>query len=223
MRPSAVFDRNTPLAQLVAGARVKAYTKNQILFYSGDTTPEIYVLSKGIVKTYDIDHQGNEKVLHLLRSPCIMPLTALYEPEHTTEWFYGTVTDCEVFVLAREALEQRLATDNDLALYVMKQLSCQMHELFAHVSSLNKTDARGRLAHVLKFLAQHYAEDRRGEWRRVTFPVGQQFLADMIGMTRESTTISTKYLRKAHIVRYPRNMVLEINIKNLLAYEPVLT
>ncbi|HEU4965920.1 MAG TPA: Crp/Fnr family transcriptional regulator [Candidatus Saccharimonadales bacterium] len=212
-----------PLAKLTAGARIKPYPKNQIILYGGDKVTDIFVLKKGVAKIYDIDHQGNEKVLHILKPPAIMPLGSVLGQDMSTEWFYSAVTDCEVYAVSRAEAEKRILADSRLAAYVMDRFSREMHEVMVRLSGLGKTDVRGKLTYVLRFLAVYHAKERRGGWRRVEFPVGHQLLADMIGMTRESTAIGTKHLRDHQIIRYPRATLLEINFTNLLAYQPVTT
>ena len=207
----------TPLGKLVSGARIKRYPKSQILLYGGDSITDMYILKKGVAKMYDIDHKGNEKVLHILKPPCIMPLTSFGKSGQTNEWFYGSITDCEVYSVSYGEAEGRVAADCKLATYFMRHTASEMHELLIRLSSLGKSDAQGKLAHVLTFLAVCHASERHGGWRCVSFPVGHQLLADMIGMTRESTAISMKRLREQNIIRYPHATQLEIHFGHLVA------
>lgn len=211
----------TPLGKLCLGARVKHYPKNQILVYGGDSIPNIYLLKKGVVKLYDIDHQGNEKVLHILKPPSMLPLTALGQSGEDSDWFYSTITDCDVYTVAYDEVQQRVSHDSKLASCLLRQNAEEMHELLVRLSSLGKNDARGKLAYVLRFLAVCHACERHGGWRRISFPVGHQLLADMIGMTRESTASSMKCLRERQIVRYPRATQLEIHFRHLITKEPI--
>jgi CRP/FNR family transcriptional regulator len=209
-----------PFAKLTSGARIKPYPKNQIILYGGDKVTDVFVLKKGVAKIYDIDNQGNEKVLHILKPPALMPLGSVLGRDISTDWFYSAVTDCDVYAISRAEAEKRILSDSRLAAFVMDHFSQEMHEVLVRLSGLGKTDVRGKLTYVLRFLAVYHAKESRGGWRRVTFPVGHQLLADMIGMTRESTAIGTKHLRDHHIIRYPRATQLEINLNNLIAYQP---
>lgn len=206
-----------PLSKLLTGARLKHYPKSQILLYSGDVPNDVYILKEGVAKMYDIDNQGNEKILHLLKPPGIMPLTFLRGRNRAAEWFYNTVTDCDVYTVPRADVERQIESDGQLAMYLMSQFGNETHELLVRLSGLSKTDTANKLLYVLRFLAARHARERYGGWRRVTFPVSHQLLADMIGMTRESTAISMKQLREQDIIRYPRTTVLEIHFKNLLS------
>ena len=206
-------------AALTAGARIKPYPRNQIILYSGDTVSDVYVLKRGVAKMYDIDRQGNEKVLHILKAPAIIPLAAIKGLNQVSEWFYGAVTDCEAYVLSQTDAEDRISQNCTLTTDVMEYLAAEMHEVLVRLSGLSKTDVYGKLMFVLRFLAVYHTKERRGGWHQVTFPIGQQLLADMIGMTRESTAIGARKLRDMNIIRFPRAMTLEINFKNLLSSE----
>lgn len=206
----------SPFGKLVSGARIKRYPKHQLLLYGGDTVSDLYVLKKGVAKMYDIDQKGNEKILHLLKPPCLMPLTAFGTSGQTNDWFYGSITDCEVYAVSYGEAERRVAADGKLAASLMRHITSEMHELLTRLSSLGKSDAHGKLAQVLTFLAVRHTSEPHGGWRRVTFPVGHQLLADMIGMTRESTALSLKRLREHQIIRYPRATQLEIHFDHLV-------
>ncbi|MEO5949753.1 MAG: cyclic nucleotide-binding domain-containing protein, partial [Candidatus Saccharimonas sp.] len=61
------------LQRALRDARVKQVPSGQILFYEDDIPQEVYILKEGIVKIYDIDDQGNEKILHLVKAPAVIP------------------------------------------------------------------------------------------------------------------------------------------------------
>ncbi len=64
----------TPL--LVAAAknlRRKRLPRGQTLLYQNDLMSNIFILTKGVIKIYDIDDDGNEKILHLLSAYGVLP------------------------------------------------------------------------------------------------------------------------------------------------------
>ncbi len=92
-----------------------------------------------MVKLYDIDHQGNEKVLHILKPPSLMPLTALGQRSEDTAWFYSTITDCDVYTVTSDELEQRMESESALAAFLLRQQAREMNELLVRLSALAKT------------------------------------------------------------------------------------
>ena len=59
---------STPIGPLLGNAQQRSYPKGQIILYQGDTPPYMFLLKQGEIKVYDIDEQGNEKILYIIES-----------------------------------------------------------------------------------------------------------------------------------------------------------
>ena len=204
-----------PLATALHSSRVKHFPKGQIILYEGDAAPDVFILKDGAIKIHDIDEQGNEKVLHIIKPPAIVPFAFFSGDTEGTRWFYTALTDCDVFVLPEASLAENMRMNNSLAIYLMNWFSCEVHELLVRLSSLGKTNARDKMIAALRFLAVHHAIRRRSGWWRVVFPVSHQLLADMVGITRESAAMVMKELQDNRGIRNPRLTILEINLDRL--------
>jgi CRP/FNR family transcriptional regulator, cyclic AMP receptor protein len=198
-----------------AKARARHIPKGQIILYEGDSPLEVFIIKSGVVKLYNIDDQGNEKVLHLLKPPALMPLAFFSGPESSTRWYYTALVDCDLLVLPRYEMQQLIETDSKSAVYLTNWFSNEVHELLVRLDSLGKTNVRDKLIAALKFLAVCHAVPRRSGWLRVQFPVNHQLLADMVGITRESAAMGMKELADQKIVRNPRLTILEIDFEKL--------
>lgn len=207
---------DTPLKQLIDKAKLRHYPKGQIILYEGDVPSDFYILKDGIVKVYDIDDQGNEKILHLIKTPSMFPMVYFMGGNDQNRSFYTTVTDSEIYVLPQSVVDEHMQADSSLAIHIMQSFAQEVHEVLVRLSSLEKTTTRDKLCAALKFLAVHHSEERKTGWRRVTFPISHQILADMIGVTRESTTMVMKEFQENKIIRNPKLTVLEINFKKLI-------
>lgn len=203
------------LQKLLQSARQKHFPRGQIILYEGDIPAEVYVLKNGVVKLYDIDDQGNEKILHIVSAPVLLPFAFFSGGTDPVRWFYTAITDCDAYVLPEPKLMHAVRSDGALAVALMNAFSTDVHELLTRLSSLEKTNARGKLLAALKFLAVRLAKERRSGWWRVSFPVSHQLLADMSGITRESTAVVMKELQDEKIIRNPRITILEINKSKL--------
>lgn len=197
-------------------AKLRSYPKGQIILYEGDTPSDLYIIKSGVVKIYDIDDQGNEKILHIIKSPAVFPIVFFLGGNDQSRSFYTTITDAEIYVIPISIVEDEMKANSELAIYLMHWFSREIHEVLVRLSSLEKTNTRDKVTAALKFLAVHHSDERKGGWRRVTFPISHQLLADVIGVTRESTTMVMKELQKEHIIRNPRLTILEINFKSLI-------
>lgn len=204
------------LKQLLRESRVKRIPKAQIILYEGDTPSEVFVIKSGVVKLYDIDDQGNEKILHIVKTPAVVPFAFFAGGERAIYWFYAALTDCELYVLSQERLVQAMLADGELALFLINSFTTDVHELLVRLGSLEKTNTRDKIIASLAFLSVHHADRRRNGWRRVSFPTNHQLLADISGITRESASVVMKELQDEKIIRNPRLAILEINHDRLV-------
>lgn len=205
------------LQSLIDEAHTKQIPKGQILFYAEDKPLEVLIVKDGIVKLHSIDDNGNEKILHLVGKGAVVPLAFFSGHNVATHWFYTTLTDCEMYTLPQEKLYESMREHSEIALYLMNWFSHEVHELLVRLDSLGKTNVQDKLKAMFWFLSVRYGVKKRGGWCRVDFPVNHQLLADMIGMTRESTAMAMKEFADEKIIRNPRLSVLEIHTERLAA------
>lgn len=205
------------LQALLRTSRVKRFPKGQIMLYEGDTTSEVYVVKLGAVKLFDIDTNGNEKILHIVGPPTLLPFAFYSSLEQPLRWFYGAVNDCEVYVLPAAELRAAMQADAVLAEAMVTKLAFDMHEVLARLSSLGKTSVQEKLLAALLFLMTHHSSATRLGWHRVAFPVTHQLLADLAGVTRESVALCMKEFQTQKIIRNPKLNLLDINSERLNA------
>ena len=201
---------------VVRSAKTRRYPKGQIVLYEGESPADMFILKKGAIKLYDIDDDGNEKILHILQPPALFPAVFFFDDTGQTNTFYTTVMESELYVISRQGFERQLEQDAALANYCMRWFAREVMEILRRMSSLEKTPIRGKLLAALSYLGRRHASEKRNGWWRVNFPVSHQMLADMIGVTRESTTMVMKELQNEHLVRNPRLSILDIRLDAVL-------
>lgn len=204
------------LETAMTGARSKHFPRGQIIMYQSDVPYDVIVLEEGVVKIHDIDEQGNEKILHLLKPYAILPFAFFSGGKDEMRWFYTALTDCDVRVMPMSELMKRMEANCELTLYLMHWFSDEVHELLTRLSSLGKTNSHDKIMAALKFLALNHAKERRSGWWRIAIPVNHQLIADMVGVTRENTAMVMKEFTRQGIVRNPRQTILEVNVRKLI-------
>lgn len=201
----------TKLQSLTQNLRLKSVPIDQILIYADDPVDDAYILKKGYVKIYDIDDNGNEKILHIVSPPAVIPFAFFSGADVHTRWFYATLTDAEVYVVSQKELKHALFGENDTTTYMVNSFSQDVHELLARLSSLGKTNVADKLIATFNFFVVCHAQRLNANWWRVPYIVNHQLLADIVGTTRESVTTALKALQNDGLVRFPKVGVLEIN------------
>lgn len=198
-------------AKVLATARVKKFAKGQVIFYEGDALADILIIKSGVIKLYDIDERGNEKILHLTTNPGIVPLAFFSGVTAHTRWYYAALTDCQVYVLDQSKLIDIMKNDPEITLFLVNNFSQDVHELLSRLSSLGKTQVYDKVVAALSFFLASHSKPGVKDWWQVKFPVNHQLIADMIGVTRESVTVVMKELVDQKAIRNPRVTIVQIN------------
>lgn len=206
------------LRKLLESSRLRHVLKGQTLLYAGDRSAEALIIKEGVVKLHNIDDQGNDKVLHLLQAPMVIPLAFFSRPETLPRWYYTALTDCDLYTLPRQELERLMGTDNRTMQFLVHNFSEEVHEILTRLDSLGKSDSNSKLIIALRYLAVCHGVKGRGDWWKIPFPVNHQLLADMTGVTRETVSLAMKVLSDNKVIRSPRLTRLEINFERLKAY-----
>jgi CRP-like cAMP-binding protein len=206
------------LDELLRDARTKRIPAGQIIAYEGDTPHEVFILANGAVQIYDIDDQGNEKILHIVKPRALIPFAFFSGLRRPLRWYYSAISDCELFVFPLDELKSKTRSDGTLAEILTNNFSDDVHELLVRLSSLGKTTVTDKVIAALRFLAVHHSTRQGSGWWQVDFPVSHQLIANLCGTTRESAALVMKDLQTQGLVNYPKATVLEIS--NTLVLQP---
>jgi CRP/FNR family transcriptional regulator len=207
----------TPLRSLLKNARLKHFEQGQTLLYAEDAITENYILKSGIVKVFDIDSKGDEKILQITKAPALLPIDCLLSSPDTISWHYGALTDVEVCVFSPEELHSKITSVPDLSSYIINWLAVESHELMVRINGMSKSDAKDKILTILRFLNVYYTGAEKRGWKRIEFPLTHQLMADIAGITRESTTIQMGHLQNEKVIR-SRRPYIEINVQRLAKY-----
>src|SRR5580700_5022724 len=109
-----MLEINPLIEKAFKGIRDKHYPKGQIILFQGDEPVTAFLLRTGIIKVYDIDDQGNEKILHLLKPSAVLPFALYSGISNPIQWFYSALTDCDVCEIPADDLKKQMHASNEL-------------------------------------------------------------------------------------------------------------
>jgi CRP/FNR family transcriptional regulator len=208
---------NPVIAPMLQTAVLRTYEKGQTILYPDDQPTHLFLIKKGAVTMYDIDDQGNQKVIHIFGPPALFPMVSFINNTAEAAWFYGALVQTEVYLVPYQELKTRLENVDGVAAYnlLLRQLLAEVHELVVRITNGTKTNSLGKLVTALKFLAVHHSRPLAAGWCRIVFPASHQLLADMSGLARETVTLSMKQLQQYRAIRNGSPLRLDIHLERL--------
>lgn len=198
-------------------ALVRKYDKGQIICYDGDQPQYVFFVAKGHVRYYDIDTEGNEKILHIVGKDNLFPMLFAFGVTQQVSGFYASMDPVEVVAVPLKDFNDLRQHDNEFANDLTYWFLTEINQLVYRIASLQKTDSHDKVLYALSYLASAYGHDRNG-WQRLEFPITQQFIADLTGLARETVSNTMQELeadklikpRKAHHLDIKSSVVKQL-------------
>ncbi len=202
------------IKELFPTAAIRSYDRGQIVCYQGDKPQHVFFVAKGHIRYYDIDEEGNEKILHLIGPNNIFPMLYAFGVTEDVAAFYGTIDAASIITVPLDEFSKAAQTNIELANALTRWFLTEINQLVYRISSLEKTEARAKILYALKYLALNYGESK-GTWQHVNVPVTHQFIANFTGLARETVSATMHDLVDERLIKSGKNHKLEVKRSEL--------
>lgn len=183
------------------------YRRGETIYFPGDPASTVYFLKRGRVKLVYLDESGRKLTLAICGPG--QPFGELdLEGKAQHRLMAQALTDVELCVISRGALLEFASRRPHLSLRLTKWVDQQLRETQVRLEELLFKDVPTRLARVLLRLAEeHGAETPEG--LLIDLPLTHQDLAELIGATRETTSLTlSQFAKEGLLLRRRRRYIL---------------
>lgn len=183
---------------------VRRFEKGEIIVTQGEVPGCVYLLKKGVIKTYNLTSQGEEKPIAFNIMGDAFPEAWIFDKAKYAIYFYEAFTDCEIYCIPKNEYVAFLK-GNPEALYaeydrlVGKYMNDQLR-----VNALEQSKAAEKVLNTIHFLCLRFGREVKEHQVQILLPLTQQDLANFMGLTRETTGIELKKLQRKGILSYKK-------------------
>lgn len=206
------------LVQAFNNGKERHYPANQIILYQGEKSYDVFRVVEGFIKVYDIDTQGNEKVVLVLGKGNIFPILPTMDSKNNDRYFYESLTNTNLEAISRTGFRSRISKDSEFALSVLSYFTHLIDDLFARIACIEATNSKHKVAQVLAYLVQHHGGIKNNNLRTIKVPLTHQLIADMAGIVRETASLQLKELENEQIVRKDSEHRFQVHEQKLLRF-----
>jgi CRP-like cAMP-binding protein len=202
--PDASTNYTESLRRLFENSRGKTYPKNQLIHYQGDPLTQVYLVKSGYIKAYTILESGDTRTILLLSQDDIFPLAfsaTLDWQNYQIRYFYQSLTDTELLVMPSEELMKRIATDQQLSNVYMTYLAASNEVIMQQLEIMKIKKAIDKVLLSLPYLISKSGKNIKPDIYELQLKLSHQEVADLTGVTRETTTTLIKQLEERKILR----------------------
>lgn len=215
LKTCALFERlSDPEAErLNRRALVRKFKKKAVVYAPAEAGQTVLVLATGRVKIYDLTTEGRETILAFMEQGELFGELAALDGQPRQE-FAEAVEDCEVLAIPGDDFMALLESRGDLALSVTKLVGLRRQRIETRLRNILFLPSRLRLVRVLIELVDSHGE-RTGFQYAIRFPLSHQDLAGLIGVTRETVTLTLGQLQAEGLIAIERQRVIVRDMKRL--------
>lgn len=205
------------IAELFEGSRARKYPKNQLVHYQGDSLSHIYLLKSGYIKAYTILDSGDTRTILFLGPGDIFPLafsTTMDWDTYAIRYFYQSLVETELLVLPIDVLREHINSNPEMMSAYMNYLAASNEAIMDQLEVMKNKKAIDKVAMLLPALASKAGKRIKPGVYELQLKLSHQEVADLCGVTRETTTTLVKELEKEKIIKQQHGRWL-INLNNL--------
>ncbi len=171
----------------------KRYRRGETIYFPGDPT-NVYFLKSGRVKLVYVSPAGRKLTLAICRPG--QPFGELDDKAQTGHRLMAVaLTDVELCWLPRDTLLQLAQDHPQLGVRLVKWVGEQAREIQTRLEELLFVDVPTRLMRLLLRLADEYGQVTP-DGLLIDLPLTHQEVAELIGSTRETTSLAINQLQK---------------------------
>lgn len=195
---------------------VQKRTAGEPILYQGEIPRHAYFLAEGIVKVYDIGNAGDEKVINFFSEGDLLPPEWVFKKAPVSLYYYDAFTQCSFYRIPRQDLLDAIKSTPIIAQYMFDHYATSFVGSLLEINALEQSKGSEKIIHMLQYLLMRFPSDAKDtdEWHRINLRITHQDLANMTGLTRETTSTELNKLRRKGIVEYA-NQHYSLNIPQL--------
>jgi CRP/FNR family cyclic AMP-dependent transcriptional regulator len=182
------------LDEIARYSRLQRVARNTVVVHAGDETDDIFVVLTGALKVQMSDQEGREVILSQLGHGDMFGEMGAID-DHPRSATVVTTKPCDLVVIAKDDFKRCLATNFDVALYIIRSLVKRLRQADRKIESLALVDVFGRVARLLMDMSEE-KDGRRVVTRRIT----RQDIAKTIGASREMVSRVMRDLQQQSLI-----------------------
>jgi CRP-like cAMP-binding protein len=202
-----LFERLTPVERrrLETRAFMRTFKRREIIYFPSEPGESVLVVLKGKVKIKTITPDGKETIFAFFGEGEIFGELALLETQPRNE-YAEAVEDAEVLAIPRDELLGLMEQRPDIALHITKLVGLRRRRIENRLRNILFRSNRERVAALLLELIESHGEQEPDGWQ-IRLELSHQDLANLIGATRETVTLTLGRLKKEKLIKMHRRRI----------------
>ncbi len=187
----------------------KKISKNSIIFNPGDKVEDVYFMKSGFIRVYTKTPFG-ENTLNIFK-PLFMVSVMHSLVNQRNDLYIQALTPIEVYIAPKAEFDKFQKNNPEIKALIMEFFTSSMLRYLTNQGNIINGNAINKVASVLLQLVHEYG-DVKNDQLVVNFPATHRVVANIVGLTRETTSVQMSKLQKLGVISTKRT---QFTVKNL--------
>lgn len=187
--------------------------KNKILIRPDDPLDRIYYISEGYIRQYSVSKEGNEFTFNIFKPKTYFPMVFAFHYQ-INNYYFETMTPTKLFKAPSQQAINYVKQNSAVMFDLLSRISSGLDGTIQRLESLAFGSAQAKVAATLLLSALRFGKKNKNQVV-IDFPLTHQRIASLTGITRETTSIEMKKMKKNGIISYRGKEVIINQLKKL--------
>jgi len=176
--------------------------KGSNILFQGEIPRKAYIIRDGVVRAYTITSSGEERIVAFYSKGDVLPLSWLLGETTNALFYYDALSDVRLMTVEKADFLDCVMNDKTLLANMLTFVSNQSTSLLLRITGLEQSRAIEKIGFTLYYLMFHYGIEKKPGCYTVNVKLSQLMVANLVGLTRESTTKNLKILKNKGVIEY---------------------
>ena len=186
-----------------------SFNPGEIIYYEGDNSNYVYLIYKGVVKTYKIDEQGKELITSLNKEDDFFGFTSFTHNIPYQE-YASAIEETKAFRLTKGELQNILEKNHSVTLELIDYLSDNVAEIKEHLLEMAYSSVRKKTASTILQFSQKIKKNPTENPK-----ISRSDLASIAGIATETFIRTLSDFKKEGIIDIEGRNIKIINFEKL--------
>lgn len=193
------------------------YKKGEIILAQGAVPGSAFAVKSGAVRLYTFTSEYAERSVSFVVSGEVFPICWLFSKTATTLFYYVAHTDCELYVIDRQAFQSEIQGSSAMSYALLDDSINDYVTKALQITALEQTRAIDRILHTFNYFCLRYGRRLMNDVVRIGIPLTQKDIASFTGLARETVAVEMSKVRSKRIFTC-KNRMYTVNLTNLRAF-----
>lgn len=198
------------LQNLKPHSTIRRIKKGGNVLFQGEIPRSVMIVRDGVVRAYTITSGGEERIVALYGKGDIFPLAWAFGEAPDALFYYDALSETRLMSVPKQIFLDTIMEDKELLRTMLRFTANQYTSLLFRITGLGQSRAIEKIGYTLYYLLFRYGTPKGKDIYSIDVKMSQTDIANLVGLTRESTTKNLKLLKDKGVISYA-NSTYSIN------------